>query len=123
MFNPDPWEDCTETAPLLVKPGAWTCVEVNFDENDVTANYSSYVNGEVIRQFTFPYDLAASTCFSRPGNPQDNPFKGVWYLPAIDRVDFGLGKIRNSGTNPGDTTIWFDDIAFSKTRIGCPAKP
>lgn len=115
------WQDCTKNNPLVVKPGQWQCVEVGFDENSIDANFSTYINGARVGPFTFPGDFAASVCFALEFFDIKNPFKGSWYVPALDKASFGFWTQDNGdGVAPGPATIWYDDIAFSKTRIGCP---
>jgi hypothetical protein len=106
-------QDCVKRAGLVIKPGQWSCVEMKVDENDVL-NYSASVDATPIQALTFPYFSAASACV-----PGWDVFAGVWYMPTISKMSFGFNRVNEPANDP--VTVWIDDIAISKSPIGCPA--
>lgn len=114
-----PAEDCSKTSPKLLTPKQWHCVELQIDEQEILT-YSVVLNSERLQTFTFPYTNAAANCATMPPYVAD-VFKGVWYVPVVNKLSFGFNSVTNGGpVKP--PTVWIDDIAVSDSPIGCPAK-
>jgi hypothetical protein len=114
-----PTEDCSKTSPKLLTPNQWHCVELQIDEQEILT-YSVLLDSERLQTFTFPYTNAASNCATMPPYVAD-VFKGVWYVPVVNKLSFGFNSVTNGGVVK-PPTIWIDDIAVSDSPIGCPAK-
>lgn len=103
--------DCSKSAPLALTPKKWHCVELKVDDQDFL-NFGTTIDGNELQNFSFPYNLAGSNCV-----PGENPTNGKWYLPqTINNITFQYRAVHGDHA----MTLYFDDIAFSDSAIGCP---
>ena len=92
----------TSSAPTSVA-GNWQCLEWRFDASDNAVNI--WIDGQA------QPDLSVSTT-NHGGNPVDFVF------PTFDTVRVGWQLYQGSPT-PSSYDLWFDDVVFSSTKLGC----
>jgi hypothetical protein len=66
-----------------------------------------WLNGAAVDSLTVVN--TGSGCVTAPGNQ-------AWTAPTFDRLDLGWESYQQDSAR----TIWIDDVAVSKTRLGCP---
>jgi len=103
--------DCAKDAPLALFEKKWQCVELKIDEDDVL-NYGTFIDGKELQNFSFPSNFAGANCVTG-----QNPTNGNWYVPDVTSTRFGF---RNVFKQEQAMTVYFDDVAWSDSPIGCP---
>jgi hypothetical protein len=102
-----PGSDCWKHANQVVVPvGTWSCAEWQFDGPSNTMRF--WLNGAAVDSLTVV--TTGSGCVTAPGNQ-------TWIAPTFARLDLGWESYQQDSAR----TLWIDDVAVSKTRIGCPA--
>jgi hypothetical protein len=90
----------TSTYPAA---STWTCVEFH---TSTAGALETWVDGTAVAGLTFV-----------PGTTAVSATNGQWTAPSpFAPTSFGLGWIVFSGPM---TSLWFDDVALSSSRIGC----
>ena len=95
------WENWKTSAPI--QGGSWKCFE--WELRASTNGMNVWVDGVAKTELS-------TTTTSHPGANVDFVF------PTIDRVWFGWW-LYQGGSTPSQFDVWLDDIALSKSRIGC----
>ena len=106
------YQDCFASAQTKFPVGRWACYEFHLD--GATDSGEAWVDGKPDSILGFQ-DGESTFGQCLPGNNFTN---GLWPVPKIERAFFGFKMYHTLG---GTATAWLDDIAISKTRIGCPA--
>jgi len=105
--NNGPGSDCWKHANKTVVPvGTWSCAEWQFDSPTNTMRF--WLDGAAIDTLTVM--TTGSGCVNQPATYQ-------WTAPNFDRLDLGWESYQADSAR----TMWIDDVAISRTRIGCPA--
>jgi hypothetical protein len=102
--------DCKRHSQLTLPVRRWTCVEWKFD---VASNEMRFWrDGRQIVHVTGRVKDA--------GACRGNDLDGEWRAPPkFDSFYIGFERYADSAN---DQNLWIDDVAMSKTRIGCAAK-
>jgi hypothetical protein len=99
-----PKSDCWKHANKVVVPeGKWSCVEWQFDGSNNSMHF--WLDGAAVDSLT--------VVGAGEGCGTATP---VWTAPTFDRMDIGWESYQQDTAR----TIWIDDFALSKTKIGCP---
>jgi len=99
-----PKSDCWKHSTKIVVPeGRWACAEWQFDGTSNTMRF--WLDGAAVDSLT--------VMGSGEGCGTATP---VWTAPNFERMDLGWESYQQDTAR----TIWIDDVALSKTRIGCP---
>jgi hypothetical protein len=102
-----PGSDCWKHSNKTVVPvGAWSCAEWQFDGPTNTMRF--WLDGTAIDTLTVM--TTGSGCVNQAATYQ-------WTAPNFDRLDLGWESYQPDSAR----TMWIDDVAISRTRIGCPA--
>ena len=105
--NNGPGSDCWKHSNKIVVPvGAWSCAEWQFDGPTNTMRF--WLDGAAVDTLTVM--TMGSGCVNQPATYQ-------WTAPSFDRLDLGWESYQADSAR----TMWIDDVAISRTRIGCPA--
>jgi len=104
--NNGPSSDCWKHANKTVVPvGTWSCAEWQFDGPTNTMRF--WLDGAAIDTLTVM--TTGSGCVNQPATYQ-------WTAPNFDRLDLGWESYQADSAR----TMWIDDVAISRTRVGCP---
>jgi len=102
----DCWNHSNDPVPV----GNWACVEWHLDS--VGDKQELYINGNKIGALSFGLNPGGSSgCINGQTNNQ-------WFVPALASFRFGWTHYH---TLSQSRTLYIDDIALDKKRIGCPA--
>ena len=101
-----PGSDCWKHSNKIVVPvGAWSCAEWQFDGPTNTMRF--WLDGAAVDTLTVM--TTGSGCVNQPATYQ-------WTAPNFDRLDLGWESYQADSAR----TMWIDDVAVSRTRVGCP---
>jgi hypothetical protein len=102
--------DCWNHSNDPVPAGNWACVEWHLDS--IGDKQELYINGNKINALSFGLNPGGSSgCINGQTNNQ-------WFVPALATFRFGWTHYHTLSQN---RTLYIDDIALDKKRIGCPA--
>jgi hypothetical protein len=101
-----PSSDCWQHSDAVAVPvGKWSCVEWQFDGTSNTMRL--WIDGTAVDSLTVA--ATGQGCVNQAADY-------TWTAPTFDRMDLGWESYQQDTSR----TIWIDDVALSKTRIGCP---
>ena len=101
-----PGSDCWKHANRIVAPvGVWSCAEWQFDGATNTMRF--WLDGAAVDSLTVMN--TGSGCVNQGATY-------VWAAPSFDRLDLGWEAYQPDSAR----TLWIDDVAISRTRVGCP---
>ena len=101
--------DCKRNSPRTLPVKRWTCVEWQME---VASNEMQFwVDGRKVVHVT-GRSSAGGAC-------RGNDLRGEWLAPPkFDSFYIGFERYADSAN---DQNLWIDDVALSKTRVGCSA--
>jgi hypothetical protein len=100
-----PSSDCWLHSKTVVPTNAWACAEWEFDGPNNTMRF--WLDGAALSDLTMT---------GTGGGCVHQPATFTWTAPEFDRVDLGWESYQADDAR----TLWIDDVALGKTRLGCP---
>jgi hypothetical protein len=101
-----PGSDCWQHADRVVVPVAtWTCVEWQIDGPAAAMRF--WLDGAPVESLTV--SGTGEGCVNQPSSYR-------WTAPVFDHLDLGWQSYQPDAAR----TIWIDDVAIGRARIGCP---
>ena len=99
-----PGSDCWLHSATVVPVARWACAEWEFDGPNDTMRF--WLDGQPIADLTM--SGTGQGCVNQP-----DTFR--WTAPTFERVDLGWESYQADDAR----TLWIDDVALGKARLGC----